>query len=234
MKNVYYAVIADIHGQSGLLKLALSFIYSTKIKEIVFLGDYIDRGPDSLGVLDIVMNPPQDVKFNTLKGNHEDMQIEYGNDYFYCKKMKEQCNGNLDRKYLDFMKSLPIYHLVDNNIFAHAYFREEFLYEDDINFHQNEILWNRYLTDQPFYSDKYHFTHGHTPHIDMIEIAENRTNLDAGAMYGNSMVIGIYEKNIRGPVFFVHIFANGNIYYYKNNSDTMNTIKMSVDSLPFM
>jgi serine/threonine protein phosphatase 1 len=66
--------ISDIHGQAEtLIKLLNKFDIEQRF---IFLGDYIDRGPESKGVLDILMNlPSKNVIF--LKGNHEDMLLRW-------------------------------------------------------------------------------------------------------------------------------------------------------------
>jgi len=72
-----YYVFPDIHGRNDLLQAALSFVYEQNPNggKIVFLGDYIDRGSDNVGVLETVMNPPEGWEFVTLKGNHESMFV---------------------------------------------------------------------------------------------------------------------------------------------------------------
>ena len=72
-----YYVIADIHGEAELLRKALTSLYEWNPKggKIIFLGDYIDRGPDAKGVCDIVMNPPEGWEFIALMGNHEEMFV---------------------------------------------------------------------------------------------------------------------------------------------------------------
>src|SRR5438876_7872677 len=75
-------VIGDIHGRSDLLDrmiaaisgdLAANPIAANPIEDCltVTLGDYIDRGPDSRGVLDRLIKNPFPTRFVALKGNHE-------------------------------------------------------------------------------------------------------------------------------------------------------------------
>ena len=55
------AVIGDVHGQVDQLLTVLDKLRRTRDFErrwIVFIGDLVDRGPDSKGVLDIVCDPP--------------------------------------------------------------------------------------------------------------------------------------------------------------------------------
>src|SRR5258708_32931501 len=74
--SVMYAV-GDIHGMYNLLQEMMDKIYQREPGIIIFLGDYIDRGPDSKKVIDFLMKGPQKdgFEFITLMGNHEDMCI---------------------------------------------------------------------------------------------------------------------------------------------------------------
>lgn len=67
--------IGDIHGETQhLFKLLASFPPLDAEDTIVFLGDYIDRGPKSKQVVDYVMNLPNEspARVVALRGNHED------------------------------------------------------------------------------------------------------------------------------------------------------------------
>ncbi len=68
-------IIPDIHGCAQTLKALLeSMLRVTKHDELYFLGDYIDRGPDSKGVIDYLMELQcQRYNVHFIKGNHEDM-----------------------------------------------------------------------------------------------------------------------------------------------------------------
>ncbi|NCA76504.1 MAG: serine/threonine protein phosphatase [Alphaproteobacteria bacterium] len=71
-------VIADIHGHSLTLKTLVSDLIKPEPQdELYFLGDYIDRGPDSRGVIDFIRYLEDGVcRVIPLKGNHEDMMVE--------------------------------------------------------------------------------------------------------------------------------------------------------------
>lgn len=74
-KRVY--AVGDIHGRADLLDRLRSMIDADLAgwngeTEIIFLGDYIDRGPASAAVLDILASaPPHGQCWTMLKGNHE-------------------------------------------------------------------------------------------------------------------------------------------------------------------
>lgn len=80
-EHTIYA-IGDIHGRLDLLKRLCAKIVSHaqgRPAEIIFLGDYIDRGPDSAGVVDYLLsNPfPASMWCTYLKGNHEATLLEF-------------------------------------------------------------------------------------------------------------------------------------------------------------
>ena len=77
-------VVGDIHGRSDLLDRMVEEInrdLETKPAAealTVTLGDYIDRGPDSRGVLDRLICNPFPTEYIALKGNHEQAQVDWG------------------------------------------------------------------------------------------------------------------------------------------------------------
>jgi serine/threonine protein phosphatase 1 len=73
-------VIGDIHGCLRSLNGLLEIIQPQKADTIVFLGDYIDRGPSSCAVLDTIIELNQKCTIVTLLGNHEKMLLESRED----------------------------------------------------------------------------------------------------------------------------------------------------------
>jgi len=71
-------VIPDVHGCVNTLKALIEErIKPTRYDELYFLGDYIDRGPDSRGVIDFIRHLQEDeYTVTALKGNHEDFVVE--------------------------------------------------------------------------------------------------------------------------------------------------------------
>jgi len=63
--------IGDIHGQTGHLKALLEQIPIKADDRIVFLGDLIDRGPDTPGVLRLIRQRRESQEVILLRGNHE-------------------------------------------------------------------------------------------------------------------------------------------------------------------
>ena len=68
-------VIGDIHGERALLDALLAALpFIAPDDTVVFLGDYVDRGPDSRGVIETLRRLPEKIvgKVMLLRGNHED------------------------------------------------------------------------------------------------------------------------------------------------------------------
>jgi len=79
--------IGDIHGRLDLLARLLDLVHGDALRsdagpaELVFLGDYVDRGPDSAGVVDLLAElaarPAPGLRPVFLKGNHEDLMLDF-------------------------------------------------------------------------------------------------------------------------------------------------------------
>lgn len=83
--QVVYAV-GDIHGRADLLKFALEKIHADEVtadqvKTIIYLGDFIDRGPDSAAVIDILLaQTASGLQQHLIMGNHEEFLIRFLED----------------------------------------------------------------------------------------------------------------------------------------------------------
>lgn len=78
-----FHVIGDVHGRLDLLERLITKIESDGFApDLVFVGDYIDRGEDSAGVLRFVHELCQrdDLRVTCLQGNHEDMLLKFLED----------------------------------------------------------------------------------------------------------------------------------------------------------
>lgn len=68
-------VIGDVHGYRDVLEQALETIPADQ--QIVCVGDYVDRGPDSAGVVTLLQSRPDII---CLMGNHEEMMLRFLQD----------------------------------------------------------------------------------------------------------------------------------------------------------
>jgi len=131
-------VVGDIHGDLNKLNHLLSLLPTDQ--ELVFLGDYIDRGPESAGVISRLLEVrswPGGAKF--LIGNHEIALLNYleGGDagpYFSLGgdstirsyvtapsgNIRKQLRTHIPREHLDFLKSLVDFVEQDQWLLSHA------------------------------------------------------------------------------------------------------------------
>src|SRR5690349_16453875 len=68
--------IGDIHGCARALRAIVESIQPAADDTVVLLGDYVDRGPDSRGVLDLVLELEGRCRLVPLLGNHELMLLD--------------------------------------------------------------------------------------------------------------------------------------------------------------
>jgi len=78
-------VVGDIHGGMELLEKILQY-WNDKEEQLVFLGDFVDRGPDSLKVIQKVMELTEEYGAIALCGNHEQLFLKW---LQYPEKLKE-------------------------------------------------------------------------------------------------------------------------------------------------
>jgi serine/threonine protein phosphatase 1 len=214
----HYYVIPDIHGMFGLLRDALATIYSVNPDggKIIFLGDYIDRGPDNRGVLKTVMNPPENWEFICLKGNHETMFVDayINKTHFYDTEAAVDICGNpntktyfelhdaIDPEIVKWMDGLKLFHIEDKNVFAHAYYSDQTPPDEQ---RESQVIWQRMSDFETYHNDKqgFYLVHGHTPRKHGPVTSPNRLNLDAGAVFYKRLVVAKFEKGRQGAVEFM-------------------------------
>lgn len=202
--NLY--AIGDIHGRFDLLERALSWIENEaglNKAHIVFLGDYIDRGPDSKLVIETLMNGPRRKgdKFSCIRGNHEQICIEA---QYNKKAMKNwmwnggeealaSYGGTIPSGHISWMESLPFYIEQEHTIFVHAGLEPSMPIDQQDN---NSLIWIRDSFLESDHNFGKHIVHGHTPIGP--ELCEFRTNLDSGAFMTGKLSIGVFGSKGHG------------------------------------
>ena len=125
-----YIAITDIHGELNKLENLLNKIKTRPDDIFVFMGDYIDRGPNSKGVVDRVIAQGKTYKCVYLIGSHEyAMMHAKKDDYYqflfdnYGGPATERSYGGFDnimKIHGDFFRNLKFYYLTDKYLFIHA------------------------------------------------------------------------------------------------------------------
>jgi len=222
---VIYA-IGDIHGEIAKLEQMLSILRRHLAPEdtLVFIGDYIDRGPNTPAVLDRVMELVQ-TRPNTiaLRGNHEQMMLDaraFFDPNWSSGKMDEDIGGiwfyngaqqtieqfmpqasketrfweRVPERYWDFLKGLPLEYELGPFLFVHAGIVPKGMFWDEAPL--DPRLWIRdiFLTSKQDFGKIVVF--GHTPLKRPIAM-ENKIGIDTGAAYGGKLTAAILNPAIR-------------------------------------
>lgn len=134
MRRIY--AIGDVHGCNSLLIKLLAAINPQKHDTVIFLGDVIDRGEDSKGVLDTIIQYQSICQVILIQGNHEEMMLGAVQEKEYLKYwlkfggietlqsfdvvISQQGLRQIPYEYYKLLKSSLPYHETENFIFTHA------------------------------------------------------------------------------------------------------------------
>ena len=125
-----YIAITDIHGELNKLESVLSKIPTQPDDIFVFMGDYIDRGPHSKGVVDRIIEQANYNPCVYLMGSHEYALLHASTDEYY-QFLFDNYGGpatvksygsfnNIFKVHGEFFRNLQFYYLTDKYLFVHA------------------------------------------------------------------------------------------------------------------
>lgn len=194
--------MGDIHGcHHMLMKLLERIAFDPATDTLVFVGDYIDRGPDSRKVIDTLINLRASCpNLVCLKGNHEAMLLNYyldgrGEQQFFLNgglatldsygisPADTRAGRGLPEDHLQFLRGLPLFHEAEDYLFVHAGLRPGVHLADQSS---EDLLWIRYefMDSEEDFGRTVVF--GHTPLRDPL-IESNKIGIDTGAVYGGRL-----------------------------------------------
>ena len=148
--------IGDIHGCPLSLDALLEKVAPTAEHTLLFIGDYIDRGPDSKGVIDRLIKLNDEHNCIFLRGNHEELLLGYldrGEYDLWAINGGIQTlasyglmgeGDNLPESHITFVRETLLYHETDDFLFVHAGIRPNLTVAE--NMEQNDpmvFLWGR-------------------------------------------------------------------------------------------
>jgi serine/threonine protein phosphatase 1 len=184
-------VVGDIHGCLEPLQRLLGKVSPRPEDEVVFVGDYIDRGPCSREVVDYLLLRPYRCIF--LLGNHERMLLNFlggeDEDLYLHNGGQEALRSyggdpeDIPASHLTFFQTLrPTYETPDY-LFVHAGIRPMIpLAEQSIH----DLIWIRdeFIRFIGTYPKPVIF--GHTP-LRQVLMVEDRIGIDTGCVYGGKL-----------------------------------------------
>lgn len=225
-KRIY--AIGDIHGcleeleqvQASIRRDLLSCPHPDPV--VIYIGDFMDRGPDSKGVIDnLIVQGDGLVETHFLRGNHDLMLLDYlANPKTMATKELHWLNPRLGgsetlksyginpddddvhgrfqsaypQVHNDFLTSLLLYVEIGSYVFVHAGIRPDVPMNKQV---EQDFIWIR----EPFLSDtKDHgfiVVHGHTP-VKQVENHGNRIAIDTGVVFGRHLSCLVLEDEAQG------------------------------------
>jgi serine/threonine protein phosphatase 1 len=217
MRRIY--AIGDIHGMRGKLHDLMARCErdaGDRPRAFVFVGDYIDRGPDSRGVIDDLIalkaRMPAPGQVTTLMGNHEAIALEAIEDSSSVAHWLTQGGIETLRSYgVSRPNDLPADHVAwlralrrsyddGRRMFVHAGVNPSRPLDAQ---DEDDLIWIR----RPFLQHEGDFgrlvVHGHTPTAGEPELRSNRVNVDTGAVYGHALTAAVFDEDETRPVGFI-------------------------------
>jgi len=214
MQRIFF--IGDIHGCiKTFKKLITEEIVIGKSDQIYCIGDYIDRGSDSKGVVDFILElRNSNYQIYTLRGNHEQMLLDSRNSRqafslwlmnggdTTLRDFNVESVDEMDPVYIDFFSNTEYYIHKDDFVAVHAglNFNADDPFED-----KHSMLWIRgFQVSRSFPRSKL-LIHGHTPmNGDLIRSQgfESPFNIDGGCVYnhfdglGSLFALNFYEQKL--------------------------------------
>lgn len=213
--------IGDIHGcleKLESLLAACDAFGGGRSARFVFIGDYIDRGPGSKDVIDLLIKGggARNRGFVSLRGNHEEMLLRAADRQRSDRDlMTWWSNGgeatlesygvddpsDLPSEHLDWMRSLPLQFSDRHRLFVHAGIRPGIALSSQA---AEDLLWIR----EPFLSSAEDHgalvVHGHTPTpARKPDLRPNRLNIDTGACFGGPLTAAVFSDETVAPLFFI-------------------------------
>jgi serine/threonine protein phosphatase 1 len=217
MPPITYA-IGDIHGCLDKLRNLFDILEAHAGKRparYVFLGDYIDRGPDSRGVIEFLMDLQEERPDAVicLRGNHEQLAIDahrrnsamplwLRNSAEPTMRNYPETNGRISDAHLAWLEALPFYHDDGLRFFVHAGVDLTIPLDRQT---EQVMLWMRepFLADSDKIDCGRFIVHGHTPQQSgQPDLRKNRLDLDTAAVLGGPLTAAAFDDSRTRPLGF--------------------------------
>ena len=205
-----YIAITDIHGEVKKLESVLSQIETRPDDIFVFMGDYIDRGPNSRDGVEKILEVGEKYKAIYLMGSHEYALLHAKQDEYY-QFLFDNYGGpatvksygsfeNIFKIHGDFFRNLQFYYLTDKYLFVHAGINPNYSLEEqdetDLVYIRSQFIYSKHKLPQKI-------IFGHTE-FDKPYIDEGKICIDLGCgKYPNAHLCGLI-LNENGTEEFVY------------------------------
>jgi len=210
-QRVGYIAIGDIHGCVQTLKKLLTRLDDEfgDSREYVFLGDYVDRGPSSKEVIDILIEFEKSHLCHFIRGNHDQMFMMYNQDNTYYEYLNfggaqtlESYASSSDKKvpesHFKFLASTKLFYETEHWVFVHGGLPPKMTVAEALANEEvyNSFLWMRDHIENGDNKWEKTVVFGHTPVREPIE-KNNMIGIDTGCVYeqfGNLTAVILPEQ----------------------------------------
>jgi serine/threonine protein phosphatase 1 len=192
--------VGDVHGCADELRALLQQLPVDRDSTVVFVGDYIDRGPNSRGVVDTVLELGEYCNTVCLLGNHELMLREFLDGSDPVRVARFVYNGGSSTlasyaddegryvfppEHIEFFQSLKYYHVDGEYCFVHAGLPVD-VDQIDLDLHGEEMVWMRRKGGDADPELSKIVVHGHSTSYE-VEITPRRIGLDTACVFGRKL-----------------------------------------------
>jgi serine/threonine protein phosphatase 1 len=225
-KDIRRYSIGDVHGCLDHLVRALEWCANDArndgVKaEVILLGDFVDKGPDTSGVVRLLMagSNYENLELVPIKGNHDHLLHSIWHDPSYhltgswwenggqqtlmsygWDPLQDRIPGDIrdivPREHIEFLEQLPVMYETDDLFFVHAGLNHKRPVDDQI---EHDLLWIR----GPFLLECHDFgkpvVHGHAPDTNNPFVSDYRISLDAGCYGTGKLAIACFDPGERVP-----------------------------------
>ena len=214
-----YAV-GDVHGRADLLDVLMEKIIrdaslASATQSLVFVGDYIDRGSNSRGVIERLLDPPEGFETHYLRGNHDQALLDFLEDPASYRRWRrfgadetllsygveppaqdetavfarDELAEKLPATHLRFLQDLQPFVQIGSYHFVHAGVRPGLSLEDQS---LEDMMWIReeFLDCEDDFGKV--IVHGHTPGERPV-CRSNRIGIDTGAFATNCLTAVVLD-----------------------------------------
>ncbi|AGF51925.1 sll1387 [Synechocystis sp. PCC 6803] len=221
MPNPRRIVFGDVHGHFDALTALFEAIAPNERDGVYFVGDLIDRGPESAKVVDFVMEN----KYHCLLGNHEQMMLDAVGGFNFSpqllhawiysggKSTLESYEHQIPQSHVDWMRNLPLYLDLGDVWLVHAGVDPRLPIEEQ---GEAQFCWIRdefHRYPYPYFANKLIIT-GHTITFTFANVEPGKLvsgpgwlDIDTGAYHPKSGWLTALELNNQ-EVYQAHIFTN--------------------------
>jgi serine/threonine protein phosphatase 1 len=218
--DLIYA-IGDVHGCADKLARLMERCRrhcGARSARFVCLGDYIDRGPDSRPVVEMLMEAQRGMPGPVicLRGNHEAIALTAAEQGGQAERIWLMNGGDetlrsygaasacdLPNAHLDWFRALPLCYDDGRRYFVHAGIDPR---RDIEQQSEDDQLWirERFLAHSGAYAR--FIVHGHTPLAGgRPDLRSNRVNLDTAAVFGGPLTAAVFEPARAEPADFIAV-----------------------------